>query len=229
MDPILPARSPTENRSRARRERSVGSIVAVAGSCIFSMIAILSCAHVPPAAGPGLRAEAIPLATGSWGGFRTLRGEQRVTVEVGRERHRLRGVIAVERPDRFRLRALGPAGVTLFDLLYVGGHSEVIDALRDPRGEKLRALLGDVAGDLAATFDLLPRPAGRRVARAAGGLDVEEPGRRIRLRDFRALGRKAVPRRIEIENLARGYRVLVEGGDTTLDQPLDPALFRPKL
>ena len=70
----------------------------------------------------------------------------------------LRGVIVVERPGRFRLRALGPGGITLFDLLSVDGRTTVVQSLRDPEGELFSRLLGSIAGDLASAYDLRSRP-----------------------------------------------------------------------
>ena len=50
----------------------------------------------------------------------------------------VRGLIAVERPDRFRLQAFGPGGVTLFDLIKVGGDIRVVQGM----GELRRPALG---------------------------------------------------------------------------------------
>ncbi|HEX9103206.1 MAG TPA: glycosyltransferase, partial [Polyangia bacterium] len=82
---------------------------------------LASCAHAPPPA-----PELLPAST-AW---KTMRAEHRVTVEAGGQRRTLRGLIAVERPDRFRLRALGPAGLTLFDIVSVGGQARVIEAIK---------------------------------------------------------------------------------------------------
>jgi hypothetical protein len=147
--------------------------------------------------------------------WHTLRAEQRVTVEVGGERRKLRAALAVARPDRFRLRALGPAGITLFDVVYVAGRVRVLEAVRDPRASALGGVIASMAGDLAAAYQLAPAPPGRVVRREGTGLTVEEPERVVR----EAGGR------IEVENRARHYHVTVESAAVELDAPLDPQLF----
>jgi len=154
-------------------------------------------------------------------GWRTLSAEQRVTIDYARkdgarERKTVRAVVAVEQPDRFRLRALGPAGVTLFDLVSVRGRVTVVESLRDPSAPELRALLASIAGDVSAAYDLEPRPPDRVVTPESGRLrTIREPERIVHVsRD-----------RFEIDNRARNYRVTIETARQTLDAPLDPALF----
>jgi hypothetical protein len=160
------------------------------------------------------------------GGWQTLRAEHRVVVETRGERRVLRGVIAVARPDRFRLRALGPGGITLFDVVWVGGQVRLLNSLRAAApGSLLDRLIGSVAGDLAAAYDLTPRPAGRQVRLEGRAVIIQEPERQLRLTHFRSLAGKVYPQELVIDNLQSGYRVRVTAGETALDEPLDPALF----
>lgn len=174
------------------------------------------------------------VAGGTWGNWRTLRAEHKAQVTAraadGSEESRaLRGVIAVERPGRFRLRALGPGGITLFDLLSVDGKPEVVASLRDPRGDLFSRLLASIGGDLSAAYDLAPRPGeeqgGRAVRLDGAEVVVEERGRTVRLSDFRESGRGPAPTRMAIDNRDGSYRVRIEAEGTVLDEPLDPELF----
>lgn len=191
------------------------------------LLAILAsgCGPRPKPAVSG--AEVAPAPVPAW---HTLKAEHRVTVEVAlpdgkKERRELRGVIAVERPDRFRLRALGPGGITLFDLLSVAGRVEVLQAIRDPRSSALGPIISALAGDLQAAFRLAPAPAGRSVAIEKGAVVVREPDRTVRLSRFSRVNGQAIATRIEVDNRARRYTVQVEVSQPTVDEPLDPALF----
>lgn len=169
----------------------------------------------------------VPTAVPAW---HTLRAEHRVSVTVTlqggkQERRELRGVIAVEEPDRFRLRALGPGGITLFDLLSIAGHTEVLRAIRDPRSSALGPIIDALAGDLQAAYRLAPAPPGRRVTIEKGRVVVREPGRTVTLSGFVRVGGKPVATRIDVDNQARGYTVHVEVSQLAVDEPLDPALF----
>ena len=180
------------------------------------------------------------VAGGTWGSWRTLRAEHKVTIVAraadGKEDQRaLRGVIAVERPGRFRLRALGPGGITLFDLLSVDGKTSVLRSLRDPQGELFGRLLASIAGDLAAAYDLRPRPSELGQGGGGGGRSLRvdgrdvlivEPLRTVRLSEFRETGRGPAPTRMKIESTAGGYRVAIEAEGTILDDTLDPELFQ---
>ncbi|HEY7957843.1 MAG TPA: hypothetical protein VII38_21220 [Polyangia bacterium] len=172
-------------------------------------------------------AEVAPTLEPEW---HTLRAVHKVTVEVtlpnGKtDKRSLRGVIAIERPDRFRLRALGPGGITLFDLLSVGGKVEVLKAIRDPRSSQLGPIITALAGDLQAAFRLTPAPPGRKVAIEDGAVVVREPERTVRLTGWRKVSGRAVATRIEIENPGRHYTVHVEVSNIEVDPALDPALF----
>jgi hypothetical protein len=160
------------------------------------------------------------------GGWQTLRAEHRVLVETRGERRVLRGVIAVARPDRFRLRALGPGGITLFDVAWVGGQVRLLSSLQAAApGSLLDRLIGSVAGDLAAAYDLAPRPPGRQVRLDGHAVIIQEPERQLRLTHFRSLAGKVYPQEMIIDNLQGGYRVQVTAGETALDEALDPGLF----
>ena len=195
----------------------------VAALLFSSLFFGVGCAPRPAPAYP----RALPSVDGGW---RTLRAEHHVSVdargEKGHEQHALRGLIAVERPDRFRLRALGPGGITLFDLLYLHGEVRVIQSLRDPTRGILGKIIESMAGDLAAAFALAPAPIGRSARIEGRAVIIEEPGRTVRLEDFRVFAGKSVPLRITVENRALDYRVTVSASDVTVDEPLDPALFK---
>jgi hypothetical protein len=161
-------------------------------------------------------------------GWHALTAEHRVRVTVrvdGRTDQRsLRGLIAVERPDRLRLRALGPAGITLFDLLVRTGHAKVLSAIRGPSDSTSGRALGDVitslAADLSCAYALEPG-VGRSVRLDGNAVLVEEPGRRVRLSRF--AGSPPTWRRAEIA--AGNYFVLVEVDQVTADPSLDPTMF----
>jgi hypothetical protein len=184
--------------------------------------AFASCAHVP--AGP----PASPTSQAAW---KTMRAEHKVqldvTLESGKhDRRQLRGIIAVERPDRFRLRAMGPAGITLFDLLDVAGEVKVLQSIKDPQASALGAIVQSLAGDLSAAYDLQPPPPGRATTVESDAITVREPDRTVRASKFVDVGGKAVPMHFEIENRAHHYSVAVDASGVELDQTLDPALWK---
>ena len=192
-------------------------------------IAALILALAAPACGPR-RLPGPRAAADADGGWRTLRAEHLVTVDSagkgGRERRTMRAVIAVARPDRFRLRALGPAGITLFDLLYRGGEVTVLRALRDPSSSDLLGrVIAAMAGDLAAAYGLGPSPPGRTVERGPDRLVVREPGREVQLDDFFRLGGKVTAARITVDNRQIDYRVEVVVSEVVLDEALSEELF----
>ena len=165
-----------------------------------------SCAHAPPPVAADL-----PAST-AW---KTMRAEHKVTVEAGGQKRTLRGLIAVARPDRFRLRALGPAGLTLFDVVDVGGNVRVLQAIKDPNGSALGKILPSMAGDLSAAYDLAPRPPERTVTRQDGATVIRENGRTI----------TETPARIDIDNTVGGYKVHVDVVSVDKDVALDPAMW----
>ena len=173
---------------------------------LLLMMVAASCAHAPPPAPADL-----PAST-AW---KTMRAEHKVTVEAGGQKRTLRGLIAVERPDKFRLRALGPAGLTLFDIVDVGGQVRVIEAIKDPNASALGKILPSMAGDLSAAYDLTPRPPERTVTRQDGVTVIRENGRVIR----------ETPARIDIDNAAGAYEVHVDVVSVDKDVALDPQMW----
>ena len=163
------------------------------------LLLLASCAHAPPPS-------TVSALDKSW---KTLRAEHKVTIEAGGQKRTLRGLIAVERPDRFRLRALGPAGITLFDIVDVGGNVRVLESIKDPNAGALAKILPSMAADLSAAYDLEPRPPGRTVSAHT----IEEPGRRV----------SETPSTIDIETAE--YKVHVDVGSVERDVALDPALW----
>jgi hypothetical protein len=190
------------------------------------LIALGGC-HPPPRA-------AYPTAPGparaEWadGGWKTLRAVHHARLTVGNEQRTLRGLVAVERPDKFRLRALGPAGITLFDVLYRNGEVKVLASLRDPSSAAVSKIVSSLTADLAAAYALAPRPPGRTALAGRDRVEIREPGRTIVLSGFVApRPGEVAARRIAIDDLQGGYRVEVEASEIALDGPLDPALFTP--
>jgi hypothetical protein len=176
-----------------------------------------ACAHVTPEEKTMVReAGAVMPVSESW---HTMRAEHEVTIEAqtpsGPQKRKLRGLIAIERPDRFRLRALGPGGITLFDIVDVGGQVKVVRAIKDPNASSLGQILDSMAGDLSAAYDLEPRPPERTIEHRGDEVVVREPGREVR----------ETPQRIDIDNTAHHYKVHVDVGKVANDVALDPALW----
>ena len=181
---------------------------------LAAALAVAGCAH-----GPSLEAHGAATALPAGGAWRTLRAEHHVRLEVqtpsGPQTRQLRGLIAVARPDRFRLRALGPGGITLFDIVSVGGRVRVLQSIKDPHDSSLGPILESMAADLHAAYDLEPRPADRHVERAGDETVVREPGRTVR----------ETPSRIDIADSALGYRVHVDVTAVDQDVTLDPEMW----
>ena len=193
----------------------------------LALLWLAGCGH-RVALAPSLPATAAFVSAPSW---HTLSAEHRVTITVPLERGRtdtrsLRGLIAVLRPDQFRLRALGPAGLTLFDLLVKDGKPTVVSAIRSPSdgasGQTLADVITSLAADLACAYALAP--SAERTLRLEGDtVVVEEPGRKVRLSRFS--GDKPTWHRAEIE--AARYRVTVEVSRVELDPVIDSAMWDP--
>jgi hypothetical protein len=182
---------------------------------LFTLLSLAGCAGLPQGGTTPARADT------SW---KSLRAEHRVALDVTRgdgthDRRKLRGALAAERPGRFRLRALGPGGITLFDLLYVDGRVKVIEAIKDTAS--LKTIIESLAGDLSAALLF-----GEHQTTVENDvLVVSEPERTVRLSKFVQQKGHALPTRIDIDNLKLHYRVAVDVGELEVDEPLDPALF----
>ena len=154
--------------------------------------------------------------------WHTMTSQQRVQVLVHVGDHdetkALRGLLAVERPDKFRLRALGPAGLTLFDLLVRHGEVKVISAIR--HSAALDDVIGSLAADLETAYALEPDP-GRTIEQAGDAVVVHAGERTVRLSQF--AGSPPTWRKAEIETPR--YRVTVSVEDVSVDPTLDPAMF----
>jgi hypothetical protein len=161
-----------------------------------------------------------------------MRAEHRVALDVTKsdgthDQRKLRGALAAERPSRFRLRALGPGGITLFDLLYLDGRVKVMEAIKDPKASALGAVIESLAGDLSAAllFETGSPPRERTTRVENDALLVSDTDRTVRLSKFVQISGHAVPTRIDIDNQKLHYRVAVDVSDLEIDVPLDPALF----
>jgi hypothetical protein len=161
--------------------------------------------------------------------WRTLTEEHRAQITFAKgaasEKRSLRGLIAVGRPDKLRLRALGPGGILLFDVRAVAGKIEVLYALKDPTSSVLGTVLQSMVADLEAAYDLAPRPAERKSRLLAERVVIEEPGRKVELLEFVEVNHHALPRRILMHNLAQSYEVEVRISQSHVDDPLEPGTF----
>lgn len=170
-----------------------------------------------------------PVSDIRWG---TMRAVHRVSIDAakgdGREQNTVRGLLAVERPDRFRLKAVGPAGVTVFDLVKVGGDVKVVNSLAVADSSLQQRVLLSIGADLAAMYDLEPlHPSHKKyVDLKVGELRVVENERTIRCQHFKEVQGRSVPTHIEIDNTALNYRVSIDVEEASLDEKLDPALFK---
>lgn len=162
--------------------------------------------------------------------WQRLQSEHQVTVDFTtkddkHEVKRLRGAIAIERPGKLRLAALGPGGLRLFDLLLNDGQVSVLYAFRAMEGSAFATALQSMAQDLAAAYQLLPAPDGRKVALDGDRVRITEPGRTIVLSRFVTVAGQALPTRIDAEATAARYRFSVDVVGITVDPTLDPQLF----
>jgi hypothetical protein len=156
----------------------------------------LGCAHATA------RSRAAPDAAFGW---QTLSAVHRVHVRSrdreGRPVERtIRGLfVAARQPDRFRVRALGPGDVTLFDLAYEGGGGcRVLEAARTPPPELSRAL----CDDLAVAYRLGPLRASTA---------------QIEYGDWRSIAGRPTPFSITIRDPSAGYEAEIRVVDVTLD------------
>jgi hypothetical protein len=223
--------------ARARRTLVQLHQPLVRAAALPSLIAVgLVLAGCPAPPGHFVAAGSVPVVTGdTWGAWRTLSAEQQVAIDATRKDgsvdHRtVRGVVAVERPGSFRLRAVGPADITVFDSLDVDGNVQVLHAIAGADQQVIARLAASVAGDLAAAYALRPAPAGRILRVDGAAILVEEPERAVRLYDFvypAGHPDAVMPRQIDVDNQAHSYKVHVAATSFSVDQALDPALFKP--
>lgn len=192
----------------------------VLAATLATLAGCATSAHAPGAVKPVHGSAPVMPVTQSW---RTMRAEHQVRIEVKTasgpdaktETKTIRGLLAVQRPDRFRLRALGPAGITLFDVIVVNGEVNVVQSLRDPNDPTMGRILESLVRDLEATYDLLPRPADRHIGRVGEEVVVEEPGLKVR----------ETKTRFDIDNKNGNYKVHVDVVNVDKDVPLDPAMW----
>lgn len=180
----------------------------------------VGCAHTPR------WPRAQPTETIAW---QTLQSEHQVVVEFTtregkHEQKRLRGAIAIERPGKLRLAALGPGGVRLFDLLLNDGQVSVLYAFRAMEGSAFGSALQSMARDLAAAYLLSPAPPERKVVVTSGErVTITESDRTVVLSRFVTVDQQAIPTRIEAS--AATYHFSVDVIAITVDPKLDPQLF----
>lgn len=220
VDPITPSQA-----SLLGGARRVLSTLASAGA-LCAALALCGC---PPKVviipGPIVA----PVADVRW---RTMQAEHRVFIDAtkgdGREQLTARGLISVERPDRFRLRALGPGGVTLFDIVKVGGDIKVIQGVPGVDSALQQKVLLSIGADLAAAYDLEPAAPSRNktVGFKEGEVRVTETERTVRLQQFKEVRGQSVPTHIVVQNTALNYTVNIDVERADLDVKLDPALFQ---
>ena len=148
-----------------------------------------------------------PVSDARWN---TMRAVHHVHIDFprgdGRDSLDVRGLIAVERPDRFRLQAYGPGNITLFDLIKVGGDIKVVQGMPGTDNQLEQKILGLKEGELR----------------------IVETERTIRAQQFKEIQGQSVPTHVIIDNNALGYNVVIDVESASLDEKLDPALFRLK-
>jgi hypothetical protein len=161
-----------------------------------------------------------------------MRAQHHVTIEAqvepGKiERRVMRGMLAVERPDKLRLRALGPAGITLFEVVKRGADGAVVNTLKDPKGTALEKVIELLRADLDAVYRLAPLTDGSAHVIEGDAALYRATGREVRLTKFVNIGKHAVAEHIEIDvKEPLTYHVSIDASDIELDVPLDPALFK---
>jgi hypothetical protein len=221
----------TGRTGRSRRWRAIllGSLflLAPAASAVLGVTGIGCESKTKPIIIKGPTVQ--PVADSRWG---TMRAVHRVFIDAaigdGREQNNVRGMIAVERPDRFRLQALGPGGVQLFDIVKVGGEARVIQSLAGAGSSLQQKVLLSIAADLSAAYDLEPKLPSRvkNIGLKEGELRIVETERTVRCMQFKEVQGQSVPTHMEIDNTALNYKVIIDVESATLDEKLDPSLFR---
>ncbi|MCA9664660.1 MAG: hypothetical protein KC503_03700, partial [Myxococcales bacterium] len=146
-------------------------------------------------------------------------------------RERATGLLAIERPGKLRLVALGPAGVKLFDLRVVGERVEVLAVIGSARQrDRLRPALHMIARDLQALYRIGPFRIGGRFAPR---LEVDQravvararvDGLRMRYARYDAAGKLRRPRWMQMRREGR-YVVTISVRRVEVDPELDRRLF----
>jgi len=137
--------------------------------------------------------------------WRTLRAEHRVVVRANGEVKKLRGLFLARRGDgRFRVRALGPGDMTLFDVVGDPDRCRVLEAVRTPPDEMVRAL----CDDLRWAYHLP---------------SSEKPTAEILYDDWREVSGRPTPWKIYIRNPRQNWDVSIEVRSIELDVTVDDA------
>jgi hypothetical protein len=103
-------------------------------------------------------------------GYRTLKTVHQVSLDLRAgdaptAPRALTGVLALRRPDRFRLTVLGPMGAKLLDVIYVAGRTQLVaTSATHQRHVDLSRLVPTFVADIAQIYRLgAPRSVARRV------------------------------------------------------------------
>ena len=197
--------------------------------CVVSLISLpslIGVAMLPGCASqqPNLPATAPTIETG----WRTMQAEHRVVVDFAtadgkREKKALRGAIAIERPGKLRLAALGPGGIRLFDLLVINSQVTILYSFRAMAGSTFGAAIQSMAADLGAAYFLAPAASDRTIEKDATSVTIKENGHTVHLSRFVAARGHAVPTRIEAET--ERYHFVVDVVSIEIDKTLSPQLF----
>lgn len=100
---------------------------------LATLALVAGCATIRPSGSP-----AAPPGAFDWN---TMRAEHRVLIAAKADTHKVHGLFLARRSDgRFRVRALGPGDMTLFDVAGDANGCRVIEAAREPSAEMVRAL-----------------------------------------------------------------------------------------
>jgi len=120
-----------------------------------------------------------------------------ITPDENREEKRfVRGVLAVRRPDLFRLVLLGPGGIKLMDILYGAGRHKVLHlAPTLDRSSLLPTIIASLCQDIRAMYDLAPSPF---VTRRAVEETVASASGNTPLYDLKEYRRGTIVRRMTI-------------------------------
>ena len=168
-------------------------------------------------------------------GFRRLREQHDVVLELsvgnGVRRERATGLLAVERPGKLRLVALGPAGVKLFDLRVVRDRVEVLAVIGSAaQRDRLRAVLQIVARDLQALYRIGPFRIGGRLEPSLWAdqrgvvASARVDGLSMRYARYDAAGKLRRPRWMQMRREGR-YVVTISVRRVEVDPELDRRLF----